>query len=127
MVAIIPTRRLVVVVIALSPLWLVSDAVAAYALLALAVVVLVDMLLLPARWQIRAQRIVPANVGLGDQERGEYRVGSRASRVLRCALFDALPRTIESPEPRGAVHTLAPNAETIIPFTFVARERGTWA
>jgi len=30
MVAIIPTRRLVVAVIAISPLWLVSEALAAY-------------------------------------------------------------------------------------------------
>ena len=49
-----------------------------YSLLTLALVVLIDMLLLPAKWQIRAQRIVPANVGLGDRERGEYRVKSTA-------------------------------------------------
>ena len=78
MVAIIPTRRLVAIVIALSPLWLVSDNVALAALLVLAAAVLIDALLLPAKFQIQAQRIVPANVGLGDQERGEYRVSSSA-------------------------------------------------
>ena len=126
MVAIIPTRRLVALVIVLSPLWLISEAAAVYPLLALALLVLVDMLLLPARWQIRAQRIVPANVGLGDKERGEYRVRSTAVRALRFSLFDSLPRIIESPEPRGAMHTLGANAETSVPFTFVARERGSW-
>jgi uncharacterized protein (DUF58 family) len=126
MVAIIPTRRLVALVIALSPLWFVSERMGVYALLVLALVVLLDMLLLPAKWQIRAQRIVPANVGLGDQERGEYRVRSMASRILRFSLFDALPRVIESPEPRGVLHAVGPGAETVVPFTFVARERGSW-
>jgi uncharacterized protein (DUF58 family) len=127
MVAIIPTRRLVALVIALSPLWLLSEGAGMYALLALASIVLLDMLLLPAKWQVRAQRIVPANVGLGDKERGEYRVRSTAPRALRFSLFDALPRIIESPEPRGVIHAVGPGAETVVPFTFVARERGSWA
>jgi uncharacterized protein (DUF58 family) len=126
MVAIVPTRRLVAIVIVLSPLWLLSTAAAVYALLALALLVLTDMLLLPAKWQIRAQRIVPANVGLGDRERGEYRVRSTAGRALRFSLFDSLPRTIESPEPRGVMHMLGANAEASVPFTFAARERGSW-
>jgi len=127
MVAIIPTRRLVGIVILLSPLWLVSQSVALAALLILVAAVLIDALLLPAKWQIEAQRIVPSNVGLGDQERGEYRVRSGASRALLFALFDRLPATIESPEPRGTMHTLAPKGETVIPFTLVPRERGSWA
>jgi uncharacterized protein (DUF58 family) len=126
MLAVIPTRRLVAAVVLLSPLWLVSVAGAALALLVLALLVIIDMLLLPARWQIEAQRIVPANVGLGDREQGEYRVRSRATRTQRFALFDALPRIVESPEPRGIIHTLARNGETVVPFTFVARERGSW-
>jgi uncharacterized protein (DUF58 family) len=127
MVAIVPTRRLVAVVIALSPLWLVSDVVALTMLLVLTAVVAIDALLLPAKWQIRAERIVPSNVGLGDQERGEYRVSSTASRALRFALFDRLPRTIESAEPRGTMYTVSAATETVIPFTFIARERGSWA
>jgi uncharacterized protein (DUF58 family) len=127
MVAIIPTRRLVGIVILLSPLWLVSQSVALAALLILAAAVLIDALLLPAKWQIEAQRIVPSNVGLGDQERGEYRVSSSASHALHFALFDRLPATIESPESRGTMHTLAPKGETVIPFSFIARERGSWS
>lgn len=126
LVAVIPTRRLVAVVIALSPLWLVSDLAAAYALVVIAALVILDMLLLPAKWQITAQRILPSNVGLGDKERGEYRVRSTAPRTLRFALFDALPRIIESPEPRGAMNAVSRGGETVIPFTFVARERGSW-
>jgi len=126
MLALVPTRRLVALVIALSPLWLVSDVAAVAALVLVAALVIVDALLLPARWQITADRIVPSNVGLGDAERGEYRVRSTAARALRFALFDALPRTIESPEPRGGMKSVSPGGETIVPFAFVARERGSW-
>ncbi|MEP7065153.1 MAG: DUF58 domain-containing protein [Gemmatimonadota bacterium] len=126
MVAFTPTRRLVTVVVLLSPLWLFSTRAAAYALLAVIVVVILDMLRLPAKWQISAQRIVPANVGLGDKEQGEYRVRSTAARNLGFRLFDALPRTIESPEPRGVKQAVRANVEAVVPFTFVARERGTW-
>ena len=69
----------------LSPLWLVSEEAAVYALLALALIVLVDMLLLPAKWQIRAQRIVPANVGLGDNE-SAANIACRSAAVARSAL-----------------------------------------
>ncbi len=126
MVAIVPTRRLVAAVVVLSPLWLVSAPLATLALVVLLVAVIVDLLFLPAKWQIEAQRIIPANVGLGDTERGEYRVKSLAPRPLRVSLFDSLPSIIESPERRGEMHALGGSSETSIPFTFVARERGSW-
>jgi uncharacterized protein (DUF58 family) len=126
MVAIVPTRRLVATLVVLSPLWVVSVPLAVLALLLLLVAVVVDLLFLPAKWQLEAERVVPANVGLGDGERGEYRVRSLSPRPLRVALFDLLPRTIESPEPRGQMHALEGNSEISIPFTFVARERGSW-
>jgi len=107
-VSVIPARRLVVIVAALSPIWLVSESAAAFALAVVAVAVIVDLLLLPAKWQVAAQRIVPANVGLGDKERGEYRVKSNAPRVLHFSLFDALPSIVESPEERGTMHDVSP-------------------
>jgi len=125
-VSVIPTRRLVVIVAVSSPIWLVSQSAAAYTLAVAAVAVIVDLLLLPAKWQVAAQRIVPANVGLGDKERGEYRVRSGAPRVLHFSLFDALPSIVESPEERGTTHAVSSGGETIIPFTIIARERGSW-
>ena len=125
-VSVIPTRRLLLMVVALSPLWLVSAYAAAVAVALVAIAVAVDLLLLPARWQVVAQRVVPANVGLGDDERGEYRVRSQAKRALHFSLFDALPATMHSPQPRGTIHALAAGGETILPFTFVARERGSF-
>lgn len=124
--SVIPTRRLIAIVVLLSPLWLLSAAWAAGALMIVAVAILADLLLLPAKWQVTAERIVPANVGLGDQERAQYRVRSTAPRALRFSLFDSLPRILESPEPRGTTLAVAPRGETIVPFTFVARERGSW-
>ncbi|MDQ2766976.1 MAG: DUF58 domain-containing protein [Gemmatimonadota bacterium] len=125
-ISVLPTHRLVVIVLALAPLWLISPLAARIALALVGIAVIADILLLPAKWQLTAQRIVRANVGLGDKERGEYRVRSTASRVLHFALFDALPRTIESPEPRGVMYAVAPGGETVVPFSFIARERGSW-
>lgn len=127
LISVLPTRRLVMLVVALAPLWLVSDVAAIIALALLAVAVIADILLLPAKWQLTAERIVPSNVGLGDRERGEYRVRSTASRTLRFTLFDALPAVVESPEPRGGSHTISAGGESSLPFTFIARERGEWA
>jgi uncharacterized protein (DUF58 family) len=124
--SVIPARRLVAIVVVLSPLWLASSTLAIYALTMVAAATILDLLLLPAKWQITAQRIVPANVGLGDREHGEYRVRSTAPRTLRFSLFDALPTTIVSPEPRGQTYAVASGSEVMIPFTFVARERGSW-
>jgi uncharacterized protein (DUF58 family) len=127
LVSTLPTRRLVLAVGVLSPLWLISAPAAAVALFLVAVAVAVDVLLLPARWQLTVTRIVPTNVGLGDEEHGEYRIASRAARALRFALFDSLPATLHSPEPRGTAQRVAANAEAVLPFTFVARERGSFA
>ncbi|MEO6209383.1 MAG: DUF58 domain-containing protein, partial [Gemmatimonadaceae bacterium] len=103
------------------------EVVAIIALALVAVAVVADVLLLPAKWQLAAQRIVPSNVGLGDRERGEYRVRSTTSRTLRFTLFDALPAVVESAEPRGESLTISASGESSLPFTFIARERGEWA
>ncbi len=125
-VSVIPTRRLAIIVAVLSPAWLVWQEGAIFALAAVVVAIILDLLLLPAKWQVTAQRIVPSNVGLGDRERGEYRVCSTAARALRFMLFDALPLVFESPERRGTIQSVPSGGETSIPFTFVARERGSW-
>ncbi len=126
-VSVLPTRRFVLAVFVLSPLWIVSTVAAALALALLAIAAVVDVFLLPAPWQVAVTRVVPTNVGLGDDERGEYRVSSETARALRFALFDMLPQTIESPEPRGVAQMVAGNGETVIPFSFVARQRGAFA
>ncbi len=125
-VSVVPTRRLAIIVAACAPVWLLSSVAGAIAIVAIVVAVVADLLLLPAKWQIGAERIVRTNVGLGDAERGEYRVRSTSARAIRFTLFDALPPVIESPEARGVVHMLAASGETTIPFSFVARERGSW-
>ncbi|MFI5242436.1 MAG: DUF58 domain-containing protein [Gemmatimonadales bacterium] len=125
--SVVPTRRLVAIVLACSLLWLVSSAAAVVALMAIAIGVAVDLLLLPAPWQIAVHRVVPSNVGLGDAERGEYRVRSTFANHVKFALYDALPPTIASPEPRGVIHTVTAGGETVIPFTFVAEQRGSFA
>jgi uncharacterized protein (DUF58 family) len=126
LVSFVPTRRLVAIVLACSLLWLVSSAAAVVALLVIAIAVATDLLLLPATWQIVVHRVVPANVGLGDSEHGEYRVRSTFTRPIRFALFDALPSTITSPEARGVVTSVDAGGETVIPFSFLAEQRGSF-
>jgi uncharacterized protein (DUF58 family) len=126
LVSFVPTRKLVAIVLACSVLWLVSSAAAVVALLVIAIAVATDLLMLPAPWQIVVNRVVPANVGLGDNEHGEYRVRSTFTRPIRFALFDALPASITSPEPRGVVTSVNAGAETAIPITFVADQRGSF-
>jgi len=126
LISVVPTRRLVAIVAVASLLWLLSSAAAVVALLLIAIAVAADLLLLPAPSQITVERVVPANVGLGDGERGEYRVHSTFPRPVRVALYDALPATIRSPDPRGVAAIVAPNSTTDIRFTFVAEQRGSF-
>jgi uncharacterized protein (DUF58 family) len=126
LVSFVPTRKLVAIVLACSVFWLILSAAAVVALLVIAIAVATDLLMLPAPWQIGVQRVVPANVGLGDNEHGEYRVRSTFTRPIRFALFDALPAIIASPEPRGVVTSLDAGGETVIPFSFVAEQRGSF-
>ena len=126
LVSFVPTRRLAAVVLACSLLWLVSSGAAVVALLVIAIAVATDLLLLPAPWQIVVHRVVPSNVGLGDSEHGEYRVRSTFTRPIRFALFDALPKTITSPDARGVATVVDAGGEAVIPFGFVAEQRGSF-
>jgi uncharacterized protein (DUF58 family) len=126
LISVVPTRRLVAIVAIASLLWLVSSAAAVVALLLISIAVAADLLLLPAPSQISVERVVPANVGLGDDEHGQYRVRSEFPKPVRFALYDALPATIRSPEPRGVTSAIEANSTTEIPFTFVASQRGSF-
>ncbi|MGH7622263.1 MAG: DUF58 domain-containing protein, partial [Gemmatimonadaceae bacterium] len=126
LISVVPTRRLVAIVAVASLLWLLSSAAAVVALLLIAIAVAADLLLLPAPWQIVVERVVSPNVGLGDDEHGEYRVRSTFPKPVRFELYDALPPVIRSPEPRGATLVVKVGAETVVPFTFVADQRGSF-
>jgi uncharacterized protein (DUF58 family) len=130
-VAFLPTQRLALVVALLSPVWLLSATehgpeIIAIVLLLLVLAVLIDVITIPARWQLEAVRTLPAQAGLGDPVGGSYRVVSRAKRALRTQLFDRLPRAITSDLPRSVQAVVPPEGEISLPFSITGRERGEW-
>jgi uncharacterized protein (DUF58 family) len=131
-VAFLSTRRLVIALAVLSPIWLLSDtptgaAVALIITLLFAGAVLYDALSNPAQWQLSVERRVPESVGIGDSVTGEYVVRSRAGRRLHFEFFDALPRGVASDDARRGTHTVARGAELSLPLTLTGRERGSFA
>ncbi len=64
-------------------------------LAAFAALVAIDIVTLPAKWQLSVERHAPESVGIGDEAEGEYELQSHAGRTLRFSLYDQLPRGIE--------------------------------
>ena len=95
-IAFIPTPRLALVVVAISPVWLLSRwqagavlALAASTILILAVVL--DVAALPSERDIDVRRTFPDTVGVGDRAPGEYRITSHWDRAIAVTVYDALP------------------------------------
>lgn len=95
-IAFIPTPRLALVVVAISPVWLLSRwqagavlALAASTILILAVVL--DVAALPSERDIDVRRTFPDTVGVGDRAPGEYRITSHWDRAIAITVYDALP------------------------------------
>jgi uncharacterized protein (DUF58 family) len=127
----LPTRRLVLVVALLAPVWLLSGtttgaAITLLMLLALTAVTVYDALTIPVRWQVSVERRMPESVGLGDEADCAYLVTSVAKRTLHARLFDALPRGIAAAAARPGTHTIPASGELTLPITITGRERGRW-
>jgi uncharacterized protein (DUF58 family) len=130
-VAFLPTQRLALVVALLSPVWLLSGtdrgpAIIAIVLILLVLAVFIDVITIPARWQLEVTRALPAQVGLGDPVEGSYRVVSRAKRALRVQLFDRLPVVLTIERARSDQQVVPPEGEISLPFGITGRERGEW-
>jgi uncharacterized protein (DUF58 family) len=131
-VAFLPTQRLALVVALLSPVWLLSGTargpeIIAIALFLLVLAVIIDVMSIPARWQLEVVRVLPVQVGLGDPVEGRYRIISHARRALRVQLFDRLPRAITIERPHSNQQTVPREREISLPFSITGRERGEWA
>jgi uncharacterized protein (DUF58 family) len=127
--AFLPTRRLALVVALLAPVWLLSEwragaMLAAAASVVLAVLVALDIALLPATTDLEVERRVPETIGVGDRADASYRVVSRWGRRLRVALADALPaRELSAVRPHAWM-TLAPHSSCEVDFDVEGRARG---
>ncbi|HEX6806527.1 MAG TPA: DUF58 domain-containing protein [Gemmatimonadaceae bacterium] len=131
LLATVPTRRLVVVTAVLAPVWMASGtprgrAVAIFVSAVLAAAVLLDLLTLPARWQLELERAMPERVGLGDAAQGSYVLRATAGRALRVSLFDDLPRGVQADASRFGPRLVRVGAPCVLPVELVGAERGTW-
>jgi uncharacterized protein (DUF58 family) len=130
-IAFLPTQRLALVVAILSPIWLLSatahgPSVIALVLALLVLAIVADIASIPARWQIRISRQLPAQIGLGDPTQGAYTAVSRAAWPLRVQLFDRFPRSLTTDTARSGEHTVPANGELVLPFTVTGHDRGSW-
>ncbi|HEX6534740.1 MAG TPA: DUF58 domain-containing protein [Gemmatimonadaceae bacterium] len=130
-VAFLPTGRFALVLAALAPVWLLSSTRSAWppavgALLVLLLVVAIDIVSLPAAWQLPVERHVGDPLGLGDTEPASYVLRSRMRWRLRVRLFDALPRGVEASGAITGPWTVPARGEVTIAFSVTGRERGRW-
>jgi uncharacterized protein (DUF58 family) len=118
------TAVLVSSVLWLAPIAWFGLSPAGYALIALALGCVVDMVLMPGRRSVIVERLAPGAVGVTDAAPAVYRLQSRWLVVVNGALYDALPHAITRSEPQPLPFALRARAEVTLPVTFVGRERG---
>jgi len=113
----LPTRRLALVVALTAVVWLIAGlthvgAVALAVLALLTMIVVFDVLTIPAAWQLEVERHVPATLGIGDEDAGSYVLHSRMRAPLTVRVFDQLPRAVrrraQRPPPRPGKHLQQP-------------------
>ncbi len=131
LLATVPTRRLVVVTAVLAPVWMASGtptgrAVALFVSAALVAAVVLDILTLPAAWQLEVERVMPERVGLGDVAEGRYTLRLVAGRALRVSLYDDLPRGVRADASRFGPHTVRVGQPCVLHVELQGAERGTW-
>ena len=134
----LPTRRLALVVALTAVVWLIAGlthvgAVALAVLALLTMIVVFDVLTIPAAWQVEVERHVPATLGIGDEDAGSYVLHSRMRAPLTVRVFDQLPRAVRPPGEQPAAnadarpaHRLVPGQELRLPIALTGRERGLW-
>jgi uncharacterized protein (DUF58 family) len=121
-----PTRRLAVVVIAFSALWLVPGPLGrwfAWAGIGLTLVAAaVDFVLLPGRRHVDARRVVPETLGLGDRQDVVLEVESGWRWPFTASVAHELPATLVVDDP--APVTIPARAAIAIPMPFTPMRRG---
>jgi uncharacterized protein (DUF58 family) len=127
--AFVPTRRLAIAVALLAPAWLLSwwpaGVVLAAALsIALALLVALDVALLPGVRDLDVEREAPLTLGVGDAGAGRYSLRSHWGRPLRVRLFDAMPTPFVAVEDAECGLALPARGTGTLPFTLEGRSRG---
>jgi uncharacterized protein (DUF58 family) len=126
--AIYPTRRLAIVVLCLSALWLLPGRagieVIAAALGVVAIAAAADYLMLPGRRDLVVTRDIPAILGLSDTLDANVVIESQWSHPIHAQLFHELPAAF-TVMPVSAVE-LAPRSTVTVQLGFTPMRRGTF-
>ena len=129
-----PTKRLVVVVGATAPVWLLglipgfrgAAWVAAGVLAALVLAVVLDTAFTPSARQLDVRRELPPAIGVGDAAAATYVVTSRWPATVTGTLYDALPEGIERVEGGSQRFRVTPGESTTLTVPIRGRARGEW-
>lgn len=126
-----PTRRLALLVVIASPVWLLSrgDTGQLIAVIAVAVIVLaalVDAIRIPGSASISLTRDAPGTVGVGDTREAHYHLSSAWSRAVRCTLTHRISTDLSAPLSTAQL-VLGASASIDITFDISGRARGTFA
>ena len=137
----VPTRRLIVALVLLSPIWILSSVPEGLALAAgisvlLALLVVADAALAPGRSLLRVSRELPSTIGIGDRAEGAVRVRTwraelgirpkRSGRHVQVAVFHALPRGVENEGAAMSRGSGRLDDEIAMSFTVRGGERGSY-
>jgi uncharacterized protein (DUF58 family) len=121
-----PTRRLAVVVIALSLLWLIPGslgvAIAWTAVAIAAFVTGVDLFMLPPRRRIEARRTIPETLGLGDRHDAVLEIASQWRWPFRATITHEMPASLVADKP-PPIEVPGLGAITV-PMSFTPMRRG---
>lgn len=123
-----PTRRLAVLVLVLSPVWLLSQSAAGHGIAAVTAAVtllaaLIDALRIPGTASVSLNRAAPGTVGVGDTREAHYRIVSSWPHRVHASISHRVPPEIVAPLPTASL-PLAPSAPTDIAFEITGRARG---
>ena len=125
-----PTRRLALVVLLASPVWLASGTTWGAVAVGIALVLIVllaaaDLAAMPGRSALAVERETPPSLGLGDEpSAGRYLVRSAWPGRVRGALHDALPPAVARGGEAAPAFVVAPGGEAELPFTIAGGARG---
>ncbi|MGI8766942.1 MAG: DUF58 domain-containing protein [Gemmatimonadaceae bacterium] len=123
-----PTRRLAVVVLLVSPVWLLSGSAAGHSVAAVTVAVtvlaaLIDALRIPGAASVSLTRAAPGTVGIGDTREAHYRLVSSWPRRIHATISHRMPSGIVAPLTTASL-LLAPGSQSDVAFEVTGRARG---
>lgn len=126
-----PARRLAVIVLVCSPVWLFSRSTAGQVAAAVVVALillaaLIDALRIAGTAAISITRAVPAAVGIGDTREAYYRVVSAWPYPLRAIVSHRVPAQVMAPLGSSPL-LLVPGVATEIPFEITGGTRGVFS